>query len=215
MNVQRRDLTAGQRALVAAKQWGLDGYSKGGQVGKRTEPLQSVAVSQKQLVKHFRLSNTSLTQARDLLAKAPDLAAQVESCALTLTAAYTAWQERQKAATRRKRWPFFYRTPVYGSRTKGGATPWQRVSRPVSQLLRPPLYRPRAGRQAKNPAGFLQPITTVWRVREGPPGHPECEKPREIRGFLATLAIKSLERYRLRHDPASVCSEYRAGVWFA
>jgi ParB-like chromosome segregation protein Spo0J len=34
LNVQRRDLTAAQRAVVAAKAWGLNGYSKGGRPRK-------------------------------------------------------------------------------------------------------------------------------------------------------------------------------------
>src|SRR5262249_1882743 len=36
LNVQHRDLTAAQRAMVAAKAWGLNGSSKGGRPEKRS-----------------------------------------------------------------------------------------------------------------------------------------------------------------------------------
>jgi integrase len=44
--------------------------------------------------------------------------------------------------------PTVHRCTV-GPRNTGGATPVQRAPRPVSELLRPPLYRPHTGRQAE------------------------------------------------------------------
>jgi anti-sigma28 factor (negative regulator of flagellin synthesis) len=94
-NVQRRDLTAAQRAIVAARTWGLDGYSKGGRPEKG-KLIQTESVSQRQLTGQFHISSASLTQARDVLAEAPDLAAQVESAAMSLAAAHDQLQQRRK-----------------------------------------------------------------------------------------------------------------------
>jgi hypothetical protein len=61
-----RDLTAGQRAMVAARQWGLDGYSKGGRPSN-AKPVQSKPVSLDSLAKQFRSAKITISAARDLL----------------------------------------------------------------------------------------------------------------------------------------------------
>lgn len=102
LNVQRRDLTGGQRALAAARKWGLDGYSKGGRPGKG-KLQESLAVSARQLAGQFKTTQDSIRQARDLLAEAPDLADEVDAGARSLAAAYQALEERQKDAAQRAR----------------------------------------------------------------------------------------------------------------
>jgi hypothetical protein len=102
LNVQRRDLTSAQKTIVAARRWGLDGYSKGGRPEKG-KPVQSVPVSLDWLAKQFRVSKSSILQARDILAEAPDLAAQVEGCSTSLAAAYESLQVRRKQAAQKAR----------------------------------------------------------------------------------------------------------------
>jgi hypothetical protein len=87
LNVQRRELTAGQRAVVAARSLGLNGYSKGGRPEKG-EPSQPETVSVHVLARQFKVSTNSIAQARDLLAESPDLTAQVEACVVTLATAH-------------------------------------------------------------------------------------------------------------------------------
>jgi hypothetical protein len=58
--------------------------------------METSAVSLRQVAKQFHVSEKSVLQARDLLAEAPDLAAQVEGCALSLAAAYQLAQERKR-----------------------------------------------------------------------------------------------------------------------
>lgn len=98
LNVQRRDMTAGQRAIVAAKTWMATGDTKarGRKKGMNyTFPtLESVAAQ-------FKSIKVQVTQARDLLSEAPDLATQVESCALSLTGAYEKLQDRRHQAKQR------------------------------------------------------------------------------------------------------------------
>jgi len=73
LNVQRRDLTAGQRALVAAKVWLMNGDHKPG-----PKSSQSATISLKTIAKRYKASDNSIAQARDLIREAPDLAAEVE-----------------------------------------------------------------------------------------------------------------------------------------
>jgi hypothetical protein len=103
LNVQRRDLTAAQRAIVAAKamerypqRWGGDRRSD--QAGK-SSPLGR---KREEAAKEFKVSDKSVEQAKALLAEAPDLAQQVETQSLTLAGAYETLQTRRKDADRRK-----------------------------------------------------------------------------------------------------------------
>lgn len=70
--------------MVAARQWMLVGDTKG---SGRREKVQSVPFSQSDLARRFRASKSTIAQARDLLAEAPDLAALVETCAKGLAEA--------------------------------------------------------------------------------------------------------------------------------
>lgn len=103
LNAQRRDLTAAQRAIVAARRWGLSGYSQGGRPTRGEKPVKSLLVSLDSVSKEFKVSRPSVTQARDILARAPDLAAQVEACALSLAAAYDLLQQREREAVSRSK----------------------------------------------------------------------------------------------------------------
>jgi hypothetical protein len=100
-----RDLTSGQRAMIAARQWRMNGVTtdKGKGPRSKAEELQTVTLGIKDLAKHFRASNSSISQARDLLYSAPDLAAQVESCSLSLADAYQQLQERKKQSAQKAR----------------------------------------------------------------------------------------------------------------
>ncbi len=91
-----RDLTGAQRAIVAARQWMMNGDGKPGP--KSVKSLPNSAAS---FAKLFRTTKPSIIQARDLLADAHDLAAQVEGCNLSLAAAHGQLQERQKQAARK------------------------------------------------------------------------------------------------------------------
>jgi hypothetical protein len=99
-----RDMTAGQRAIVAARQW--DGDSKGGRPAKNGKPSESTTVSGgslRYLAKHFRNSDKSIRQAKELLAEAADLAEQVQACTLSLAAAYEQLQDRRNKAAQKAR----------------------------------------------------------------------------------------------------------------
>jgi hypothetical protein len=59
LNIQRRDLTGAQRAIVAARRWGMNGYSKGGRPEKG-KPFLTGTVSADWLCKQFHIGRTSL-----------------------------------------------------------------------------------------------------------------------------------------------------------
>jgi hypothetical protein len=81
--------SGGQRAVVAAKQWMLNGNTKGSGRRAKDEKLSATTLGVKELAKQFRVSNKTIEQARDLLAEAPDLANQVADRSLPLADAYT------------------------------------------------------------------------------------------------------------------------------
>jgi hypothetical protein len=95
LNLQRRDLTAGQRAIAAAKTWGLDGYSKGGRPAKGKA---SETPTVREIAKQFHVTDKPIMQARDLLAEAPDLAEQVASRGNSLAAAHEQLMVRRAEA---------------------------------------------------------------------------------------------------------------------
>jgi hypothetical protein len=95
-----RDLTAGQRAMVAASQWGFGGYSKGGRPGQK--PVENSQVSSTRLSQRFRVDRKYITAARDLLAEAKDLAQQVETGALNLADATEELKSRRDHAQQAK-----------------------------------------------------------------------------------------------------------------
>jgi hypothetical protein len=94
-----RDLTASQRALVAAQQLLLDGPKKRGpKLG--TDCTQIPGRASAAVAKHFRVSQTNVEKAKALLEEAPDLFAQDSTCALSLAAAYEQLQARGHQANR-------------------------------------------------------------------------------------------------------------------
>jgi ParB-like chromosome segregation protein Spo0J len=98
LNVQRRDLTAAQRAIVAARALEQMPERRGrpGKDGKTSHVLsRDLAAST------FKVSDKSVQQAKAVLAEAPDLAAQVESCAISLASAYEQTQGRKKESERK------------------------------------------------------------------------------------------------------------------
>jgi hypothetical protein len=102
LNVQRRDLTAGQRAIVAARALEQMPERRGrpGKDGKSSQVLSRDVVANQ-----FKVSDKSVQQARALLTESPDLASQVECCALSLAAAYEQLQDRRKEAQQKPRMP--------------------------------------------------------------------------------------------------------------
>jgi ParB-like chromosome segregation protein Spo0J len=87
LNVQRRDLTAAQRAIAAAKVWGL----------------QSATKSVHDIAKQLRVDDKYIRLARDLLAEAPDLATQVDGCQLSLAAAHEQLKARRAEVIQREK----------------------------------------------------------------------------------------------------------------
>jgi hypothetical protein len=111
LNVQRRDLTAAQRAVVAARTLPLfeeaarkrqeTGKSVDGEAGGRGRKKTSgqncpEVLSAEQAGKPFKVSGTYVKQAKALLAEAADLVTQVVGCSLSLTAAYEQLQDRRQ-----------------------------------------------------------------------------------------------------------------------
>jgi hypothetical protein len=98
LNVQRRDLTAAQRAIVAARTLEVVADTHG---GDRKSSARSVHLKRDDVAKTFKVGVNAVQQAKAILAEAPDLAAQVESCALSLAGAYDQAQERKRLAVQR------------------------------------------------------------------------------------------------------------------
>jgi hypothetical protein len=121
LNVQRRDLTAAQRAIVAApslpmfeeaaKARMLSGKSADGEAGgrgKKADDKPSARSVQRVSSREsagviFKVGVNAIQQTKALLAEAPDLASQVEACTLSLAAAYEELQERRKQVARKER----------------------------------------------------------------------------------------------------------------
>ena len=96
LNVQRRDLTAAQRAIVAARAMETMPDRRGGdrksdQKGKTSPSGRARDV----VANEFKVSDKAVQQAKALLSDAPDLVQQVESCTLSLAAAYEELQDRR------------------------------------------------------------------------------------------------------------------------
>jgi hypothetical protein len=100
--VQRRELTPGQRAIVAARAWRIEPKKDGRP--KKGETLQSAVISLDALARQFHSSEHSILQARDLLAEAPDLAEQVADCTLSLAGAAAAPAGVRRRGRRRPGW---------------------------------------------------------------------------------------------------------------
>jgi hypothetical protein len=86
-NIQRRDLTAAQRAVVAAR--ALEHIPERRGRPSAGEKVDGPSILSRQSVSQvFKVGEKAVRQAKALLADAPDLAAQVGSCTLSLAAAY-------------------------------------------------------------------------------------------------------------------------------
>jgi hypothetical protein len=80
LNVQRRDLTAGQRAIVAARALDIMPERRGGnQSGKSSH----IGKSRDLVAQQFKVSDKSVQQGKAILTEAPDLVEQIEARALT------------------------------------------------------------------------------------------------------------------------------------
>jgi hypothetical protein len=95
-----RDLTAAQRAMVAAKQWILNGEKSKGGRPSREKPDENRLVSGRDLAKHHRVSWDYAQHARNLLDEAPDLAAKVIACSLSFVDATKELEKRRADATK-------------------------------------------------------------------------------------------------------------------
>jgi hypothetical protein len=100
LNVQRRDLTAGQRAIVAARVWDQHGDSWGGK--RRGESNgKSCHLKREDVARAFKVNHVAVRQAKALLKEAPDLAEQVSSRLLSIGNAYIVHQPRKGGVDRR------------------------------------------------------------------------------------------------------------------
>jgi hypothetical protein len=96
LNVQRRDLTAGQRALAAAKALEQMPERRGGDRRKGKVPESGTLKSHAAIAQQFKVGKDAVQQARALLRHAPDLAEQVEARLLNITNAYEEYLARKK-----------------------------------------------------------------------------------------------------------------------
>jgi hypothetical protein len=92
LNVQRRDLTAAQRAIVAARTTNAE-RGRPAKNGSEGTVFTVDAVA-----KIFKVGVRQVKEAKALLTEAPDLAKRVEACTLALAVAYELLQERRKEA---------------------------------------------------------------------------------------------------------------------
>ena len=112
LNVQRRDMTAAQRAIVAAralpefekeakKRMSQGGKNKGN--GKVVPIRDHLGRSNEQAASVFKVGKNQVSQAKALLNGASDLVEQVEACTISLAAAYEKMQERDRNTIREKK----------------------------------------------------------------------------------------------------------------
>jgi hypothetical protein len=98
LNVQRRDLTAGQRAIVAARYLAEYGDAWGGDRRSKSNG-KTCHLKREDLGRTFKVNHMAVQQAKALLKEAPDLAQQVSARLLNITNAHIVHQQR-KAASR-------------------------------------------------------------------------------------------------------------------
>jgi ParB-like chromosome segregation protein Spo0J len=105
LNVQRRDMTAAQRALVAARALPMfedaaDGRKKAGKTIGTNRPKGRARTDAAAV---FKVGEKAVQQAKALLTEAADLVEEVEAGTLTLAGAYEELQQRHKEVEQRKR----------------------------------------------------------------------------------------------------------------
>jgi hypothetical protein len=105
LNIDRRDLTASQRAVVAAEFLEEMPERRGGDrtKGKVPEPGTLNGRSRDDLAERFKVGKNLIQQAKALLAEAPLLARQVKDRTATLTEAYDELKEQRAEAARKAR----------------------------------------------------------------------------------------------------------------
>jgi hypothetical protein len=98
LNVQRRDMTAAQRAIVAARSLPMFEAAAKQRQGKKTSATNSGRPRRAtdDASKVFKVGVNAVQQAKALLIDAPDLAQQVEACVFSVAAAYQQLQQRQE-----------------------------------------------------------------------------------------------------------------------
>ncbi len=101
LNVQRRDMTAGQRAIVAARALPMFEALHPEGRPKRGTDSATKGRSRDDASKVFKVGANAVQQAKALLANAPDLAQQVEACTVSLAAAYEEQQSRRQQSAQR------------------------------------------------------------------------------------------------------------------
>jgi len=108
LNVKRRNLTAGQRAISAAEAWGL-AIEEGKAPATNAERAESAGKNARAIpsprdhfAKLFDVSSKYVQQARALVGHAPDLADQVKSGLMTMTIALEELATREREARERE-----------------------------------------------------------------------------------------------------------------
>ena len=102
LNVQRRDMTPSQRAIVAAKAMRAMPERRG-RPGKGGKSSHVFGETRGVVAKTFKVSDKYVQYARAVLDEASDLAERVEVATLPLAAAYEEFQERQKRVRQEKK----------------------------------------------------------------------------------------------------------------
>jgi ParB-like chromosome segregation protein Spo0J len=102
LNLQRRDLTASQRAIVAARTMKAMPERRGGDC-RKSKVDGSSTLSRQSVAQVFKVGEKAVQQAKAVLERAGDLAGQVGAGEMRLDVAYERMQEREKEAERHAR----------------------------------------------------------------------------------------------------------------
>jgi hypothetical protein len=100
VNLQRRNMTPGQLAIVAARAWTLKTNGHG---GNRRSSASTKRLNREEVARQYKISNVSLQHAKTLLEEAPDLADQVFTGRLRVAVAFEELQKRREENARRER----------------------------------------------------------------------------------------------------------------
>jgi hypothetical protein len=100
VNLQRRNLTPGQLAIVAARALSLKTNGHG---GNRRSSGRSGHLNREQIAKQYKVGYHSVQQAKTLLEEAPDLADEVFTGRLRVSVAFEELQKRREDNARRER----------------------------------------------------------------------------------------------------------------
>jgi hypothetical protein len=154
-NLQRRDLTAGQRAVVAARvlqqrggRWGGDRKSSANQVPTFRHLNRDSAAAL------FKVNKEYIQQAKTLVTDAPDLAERVAVGALPVSTAYATLQSRRAGLHARQT-----RGRATATATEGGKTGATRKpeTKPEADAAPEPEAKPEAEPEPRSPGGHWPP----------------------------------------------------------